>query len=321
MKIKIKLMIGISLIALFFLPAITNNVSAQSEKIGVKEGQDAITISTDYITLKLVDGKPHFIWWYGNQSTSDEMYNVQFTKLQEYFGPDDTLDTNGELGGISYNLVTSDWISEIVEDETSVTVTLTLSGLANNAEVQFIIKIYETDQPVEGTDQIVDALAEVKFDIVVKDWDFSPGAAGLAVKSQVLESQQRHRVRIRNGTTAENGNTTRTMQFESKEQGNKKVAFYEWVTFADVYDNLVKISTIDVGTAYIEDSAQGVGPGVPGMIHFWLTYPNYGDSFTLRHDPSIGIFPDAFSVPLYIFPIIGGIIATAAIAAIVRKRK
>ena len=111
------------------------------------------------------------------------------------------------------------------------------------------------------------------------------------------------------------------MQFESKEQGNKKVAFYEWATFADVYDNLVKISTIDVGTAYIEDGAQGVGPGVPGMIHFWLTYPNYGDSFTLRHDPSIGIFPDAFSVPLYIFPIIGGIIATAAIAAIVRKRK
>lgn len=321
MKTKVKLMIGLSLVALFFIPAFTNNASAKSDKISVKEGQDAITISTNFITLKLVDGKPHFIWWYGNQSTSDEMYNVQFTKIQEYFGADDTLDNYGELSGISYNLVTSEWISEIVEDDTSVTVTLTLSGLANDAELQFIINIYEVDQPIEGTDQIIDALAEVKFDIVVKDWVFSEGAAGLAVKSQVLESQQRHRVRIRNGTTEENGNRTRTMQFESEEQGNKKVAYYEWATFADVYDGLSKISTIDVGEAYIDEGAQGVGSGVPGMVHLWLTYPNYGDSYTLKHDPSIGIFPDAFSVPLYMFSIIGGIIATAAIMAIVRKRK
>jgi len=321
MKTKVKLMIGISLIALFFLPAFTNYASAKSDKISIKEGQDAITISTDFITLKLVDGKPHFIWWYGNQSTSDEMYNVQFTKIQEYFGADDILDNYGELSGISYNLLTSDWISEIVEDETSVTVTLTLSGLANDAELQFIINVYEVNQPLKGTDQIIDALAEVKFDIVVNDWVFSEGAAGLAIKSQVLESQQRHRVRIRNGTVAENGNTTRTMQFESEEQGNKKVAFYEWATFADVYDGVSKISTIDVGEAYIDESAQGVGPGISGMIHFWLTYPNYGDSYTLKHDPSIGIYPYAFSFPLYLFSIIGGIIATAAVMAIVRKRK
>lgn len=321
MKTKIKLMIGISLIALFFLPAFTNYASAESDQISHKEGQDAITISTDFITLKLVDSKPHFIWWYGNQSTSDEMYNVQFTKIQEYFGDDDTLDNYGELSGISYNLVTSEWISEIVEDDTSVTVTLTLSGLANDAELQFIINVYEVDQTVKGTDQIVDALAEVKFDIVVKDWVFHEGAAGLAVKSQVLESQQRNRVRIRNGTAAENGNTTRTMQFESGEYGNKKVAFYEWATFADVYDGVSKISTIAVGEAYIDEVAQGVGPGIPGIVSFWLTYPNYGDSYTLKHDPSIGIFPDAFIVPLYLFSIISGIIATVAIVTIVRKRK
>ncbi|NPE08827.1 MAG: hypothetical protein GNW80_11145 [Asgard group archaeon] len=321
MKTKIKLMIGISLIALFFLPAFTNYASAKSDEISLKEGQDAITISTNFITLKLVDGKPHFIWWYGNQSTSDEMYNVQFTKIHEYFGADDTLDNCGELGGKSYNLVTSNWASEIVEDDTSVTVTLTLSGLVNDAELQFIIHVYEANQPVEGTDQIIDALAEVKFDIVVKDWVFSEGAAGLAVKSQVLESQLRNTVRIRNGTVAENGNTTRTMQFESGEYGNKKVAFYEWAIFADVYDGASKISTIDVGEAYLDECAQGEGPGIPGMIHFWLTYPNYGDSYTLKHDPSIGIFPDAFIVPLYLFSIISGIIATVAIVTIVRKRK
>ena len=57
------------------------------------------------------------------------------------------------------------------------------------------------------------------------------------------------------------------------------------------------------------------------MIEMYLTYPNYGDSLELVHDPSIGIYPEAFSVPLYVLPIIGGFIATVAVAMITKKRK
>ena len=323
MKIITKFTIGLSLIVLFVLPAATQFTVAKSDKIGVKDGVDAITISTDFITMKINDGKPHFVWWNGNQSTADEMYNVQFTTLQEYFGDDEFLDSRGELvGGIGYNLVTSEWTSEILEEDHHIQVTLTL-GLANDAKLQFIVHIYTEDQLLNGTDETIEALTEVKFDIILDNWEFTPGAQGIAIKSQILETQKKNKVRIRNGTDDEHGNKTRNMLFESKEHGNRVVAFYKWTNFADVYDGASKIDTIPVGQSSLEEGYVGEGPGAadPGMIHLWFTYQNYGDSYILVHDPSIGVNPDAFNLPLTILPIIGGLVTTIIVVGIVRKRK
>jgi len=323
MKTIAKFAFGLSLIALFVLPAATQFAVGKSDKIGVKDGVDAITISTDFITMKINDGKPHFVWWNGNQSTADEMYNVQFTTLQEYFGDDEFLDTRGELvGGIGYNLVTSEWDNEILEEDHHIQVTLTL-GLANDAELKFIVHIYTEDQPLNGTEETIEALREVKFDIILDNWEFTPGAQGIAIKSQILETQKKHRVRIRNGTDDEHGNKTRNILFESKEHRNTVVAFYKWTNFADVYDGASKIDTIPVGQSSLEEGYVGEGPGVddPGMIHLWFTYQNYGDSYILVHDPSIGVNPDAFNLPLTILPIIGGLVTTIIVVGIVRKRK
>lgn len=323
MKTITKIAIGLSLIALFVLPAATQLAAAESDKISVKDGVDAISINTDFITMKIQAGKPHFVWWNGNHSTADEMYNVQFTTLQEYFGDDESLDSRSELmGGLSYNLVTSEWEYEIEEEDHHIQITLTLE-LANEAELQFIVHIYTEDQPLNGTDQMVEALSEVKFDILIDNWTFTPGAQGIALKSQILESQNRHQVRIRSGSDAENGNRTRSMLFESKEHKNAVVAFYEWAEFADVYDGESKIDTIEVGQSDLEEGYVGDGPGMDdsSMIHLWFTYPNYGDSYTLVHDPSIGVYPEAFNLPLYVAPIIGGLVATVIVVGIVRKRK
>ncbi|MHA1213288.1 MAG: hypothetical protein ACTSSH_12635 [Candidatus Heimdallarchaeota archaeon] len=319
MKFSKKSMIGLALVMIVFIPAFASMVDAQSDEIGYKASQDGITISTKYMTMKIVEDKPHFIWWNGNQSTADEMYNVQFPKIQEYFGDDDILDTKMELiGGISYNLLNDDWTTEIVEDETSLTVTMTLTGLANGAELQFIVNVYSEEQPIAGTDQVVEALSEIKFDIVIDNWIFTEGAAGLTIETLALESQQRNRVRIRNGTQQENGNATRTMFFESEEQHNNKVAYFEWATFADVSN---APDPITVGSTIFQDGSEGEGIGIPGMVQIYLTYPNYGDNVLLVHDPSIGIFPDSFSVPLVLLPIIGGLTLTAAIFVILKKRK
>jgi hypothetical protein len=323
MKTITKIAIGLSLIALFVLPAATQFAAGESDKIGVKDGVDAISINTDFITMKIKAGKPHFVWWNGNQSTADEMYNVQFTTLQEYFGDDEILDSRSELmGGLSYNLVTSEWSYEILEEDHHVQVTLIL-GLANDAKLQFIVHIYTEDQPLIGTDQMVEALTEVKFDIIIDNWTFTPGAQGIALKSQILESQKRHQVRVRSGSDAENGNRTRSMLFESKEHKNAVVAFYEWAEFADVYDGANKIDTIEVGQSDLEEGYVGDGPGMDdaSITHLWFTYPNYGDSYTLVHDPSIGVYPEAFNLPLYVAPIIGGLVATVIVVGIVRKRK
>jgi hypothetical protein len=314
-------MIGLSLMLLFMLPTITNFASAKTDDISVNEGQINITITTDYMTMKIVEKKPHFIWWNGNQSTADEMYNVQIIKIQEFFGDDDVLDNQTELAGVSYNLLTSDWTIDIVEGDHFVTVTMTLDNLANGVEIQFIVNIYSEDQIIIGTDKIVEALTEVKFDIIVNNWLFNEDAAGLALQTQVLESQKKHRVRIRDGTANENGNATRTMQFESNEYGDLKVAYFEWATFAYIYDESALIDTIDVGNSVLLDGSQGIGPGDQSMIQMYLTYPNYGDSLKMVHDPSIGIYPDSFNVPLYVWPIIGGLIASVAIAVIIKRRK
>ncbi|NHJ48544.1 MAG: hypothetical protein FK733_12235 [Asgard group archaeon] len=320
MKINRNIMISMTLLVLFMIPALTNYASAAGG-LGVSENQNGIFIRTNYLTMRIVEDKPHFIWWYGNQSDSDEMYNVQINKIEEFFGNDITLDNQSELGGVSYNLLTTNWNTDIVEDDHYITVTLTSIGLANGAEIQFIINAYSEDQVIEGTDQTVEAFSEIKFDIIVDNWQFSEAAKGLAIRTLTLESQQRHRMRIREGTGAENGNATRTMQFESEDHGNRKVAYFEWATFANIYDESVLEDTITVGNAFLTEIPDGQGPGIQSMVEMYLTYPNYGDSLKLVHDPSIGVYPDAFAVPLYVLPIIGGLVVTVAIITIIKKRK
>jgi len=323
---KSKIIIGIAFIAMLLLPISAQFTSAQGDQIGVEEKPDSITITTEYITFRFTEGKPNFTWWNGNKSSSDEIYNVHYTKLSEYFGSDDILDGPSELVGISYNLLTSDWSTDILEEDDEVTITMSLNGLANGAELQFIVHIYTTEQVISGTDSTVQGLTEIKFDIVVKNWQFSVGAQGLAIKAQIQESQRRHRVRIRNGADEAIGNRSRIMNFESDAYNDNVVAYYEWTTFADIYDGATKVDTIDVDVVYFNDEIPGPGEGPIGeqeIYNQWLTYPNYGDSLTLVHDPLIGVNPDAVteSVALSILPIIGGLLAPVLVVSLVRRKK
>ncbi|MBK5112875.1 MAG: hypothetical protein KGD59_14125 [Candidatus Heimdallarchaeota archaeon] len=328
MKSLKKSIIGISLIGLFLLTLGSQLVAGETEEISVSENLGAITVSTEYLTVKIIPTQAHLMWWYGNKTDADEIYKLQLVKIREFVGADEVLDDQTELGGLSYNLITGAWVSDIVEGDDEVTITLSLEGLANGADVYLIMHIYTLDVPVEGTDQVTDALTEVKFDIIVDNWDFSPAAQGIAIQTYLTEIQHRHRVRVRNGTVAENGNTTRTMQFESEDLGDKVVAYAEWTNFANVYndtDDLVE--TIVVGTTYFED------PGTPptdvpgfaeGLGHLWITYPNYGDDYKMVHDPTIGINEDAFTnnLGLYLGTILGGLTLVSIIAiVIVRRRK
>lgn len=321
-----KLMIGMALIAMFLIPASAMMVSAKNDSIGVGNNGGVITVTTEKMTIKIIPNQAHINWWFGNKSDADEMYKVQFVKIREFFGDDNVLDDKSELiGGTFYPLVSEDWLVDIVEGDTELTITLSLE-LTNGANMQLIMHVYNEDEPIPGTDQVVDGLTELKFDIVIDNWTFSPNAKGLALQSYVTELQHRHRVEIRNGTLAENGNITRTMQFQS-DAYDTPTAYYEWATTADVYNSGDElIDTIDVGTAYFDDlpTPPTEAPGfAEGIAHLFLTYPNYGDSNTLVHDPSIGINEDAFtqSLPLYIIPIIGGLMAVSVVTIVIAKRK
>jgi hypothetical protein len=280
------------------------------------------------MTVRIVPSQAQIMWWYGTSNGPKEMYKLQFTQIREFVGTDAVLDDQTELFGMVYNLITENWVYDIDEGEEQVTITLSLSGLANGADIQIVMNIYNNDEPINGTDSIVDALSELKFDIIVNNWEFGATAQGYAIQTYLTEVQHRHTVRVRNGTNAEYGNATRNMMFESDAYNNDAVAFYEWATFADIYNSSDdQIDTIDVNTVYFEDLSQAPVEDqgfAEGLNHVWLVYENYGDDYKMVHDPSIGIFEDAFALGLFLYvglPVIAGVIIITVIVVLVVRRK
>ncbi|MGC9781189.1 MAG: hypothetical protein HZR80_18245 [Candidatus Heimdallarchaeota archaeon] len=236
-------------------------------------------------------------------------------------------DNRSEFGDISYNLIRNDWQYSIEETETELTITLSLVDFLNSADMYIIMYVYNYDTPIPDTDEVVDALSELKFDIIIDDWVFSEGTQGLAIQSYLTEVEHKHQVKIRNGTLAENGVLKRTMFFESFQYDFDVVAYYEWLNYANVYNNdEVLIDTIDVGTAYFEDLATpptNVPGFAEGLAHLYLTYPNYGNDNKMVHDPTIGVVEETHSdvAPIYLLPLIGGLFVTAAVVLVVKRKK
>ena len=292
-----------------------------------QEDSGAIIITTEYMTIKIVPEQAHLMWWFGNRSSNTEMYKLQLTKIQEFVGDDDVLDSRTELVGISYNLITENWaVDEIVEGEDELEINLSLTGLANGADMKLIMHVYNEDTTLSPTGETIEGLTELKFDIIVDNWDFSTNAKGIAIQTYLEEVQNRHRVTVRNGTNDENGNHTRTMMFES-DSYSVPVAYFEWATVADIYnDSEIKIDEIDVGTTYFDELIDPPTGGLgfeEGLAHLFLTYPNYGDGYKMVHDPSIGINEEAYSesISLFLVPVLSGLFALTAVIAIIKKRR
>ncbi|MHA1655807.1 MAG: hypothetical protein ACTSWT_04715 [Candidatus Heimdallarchaeota archaeon] len=290
-KHKVK-KIGVAFIILFLIHSFPLLLDAQPEGITFQEGFDNITIITNFMTLKINSLSPYFTWWNSNSSSPSEKFNIKFISIKEFFGDDEILDSPAELGGISYDLAANDWDYRITYDDNSVTVELQLSGLANGAEILFVLTIYNENKAITGTDHFVDALSEIKFDIIVNNWPFSINARGLALFTYVFESLENSAVKIRDGTLKEDGNATQSLQFECSED---KTAFFEWTTFANVYNGANFVKNITVRKASLADPFSLSLPISPSKIPMYLTYPNYGNSLKLVHDPSIGVYPGNYS--------------------------
>ncbi len=312
---KIKIII-LTLLIMITIPSITQFLKGEPEGISYEEEFDNITITTEYITLKINDLSPHFIWWNSDSTQAVEMYNVKFISIKEFFGVDDILDNPTELGGISYDLSSNDWDHELTFNDNSLTVELTLSDLANGAEIKVIISIYNEDKIINGSDHIVEALTEIKFDIIINNWDFSENAAGLAVFTLVFESQEDPAVQIRDGIEVENGNASKTMQFESENYSNSKISYFEWTTFANIYDGPDLVNNVTVRKASLIDDFTSTLPVSSSLVPIYLTYPNYGNSLKMIHDPSIGVYPENYSVSVNALSFINGVILIITIALV-----
>lgn len=327
MEVKINLnikkhLIGLTLIGLFLATAGVQLASAPNEEITVSENLGAITVQTDFITIKIVPDQAHIMWWHGNKSDADEMYKVQLVKIQEFSGDDSVLDEKTELAGIAYNLITLTWANTIVVEEDQVTITLS-ADIPNGADIQLIMHVYNDDTPVPGTEEIVEGLTELKFDIIVNNWSFGSMAKGYAIQTYCTEVQHRHRVRVENGTAFQNGTINR-IQYES-EAYSVPVAYLDWALSADIFNATDDyVMSIPVGQAFFDDliNPPTEAPGfTEGLAHLFLTYENYEDDRKMVHDPTIGINVEAFTAPLFVWPIVAGLFAVAGVTLIVIRRK
>ncbi|NHK31729.1 MAG: hypothetical protein FK730_10285 [Asgard group archaeon] len=318
-----KFIIGMALIGIFLIPAGVQMASAQDGPIKYSEIADAITVKTDYLYVKIVPDQGHLMWWSGRNNT-DEMYKLQLVKIQEFGGDDTVLDDRFELLGMPYNLITGDWNYVIDEQEDQLTITLSILDLPNGADLYLVMNFYAEDVLVPGTEYTVKALEEMKFDIIVDNWDFSENAKGYAIQTYLTEVRSRNRIRVRNGTVAENGPNLRTMQFAT-EAADNPIAFYAWTDFAKIYDSTdALIDTVDVGTAYFDDLAsppEEADGYAEGLAHLFLTYPNYGDGNKMVHDPIIGVNDQVSKWLTIALPIGLGVLLIGSISALVIVRR
>ncbi len=176
MNIK-KLTIVITLIAMVLLRASTQLVSGVNDEITITVTTgDVVKVTTDKMTIMIIPNQAHLMWYYGSRSSTDEIFKLQLVQIKEFFGADTVLDNRSEFGNESFNLINNDWEYLIEETETDLTITLSLLDFFNGADMHVVMHIYNYGTPIPDTNEVVDALSELKFDIIIDDWIFSEGA-------------------------------------------------------------------------------------------------------------------------------------------------
>ena len=172
--------------------------------------------------------------------------------------------------------------------------------------MKFIFHAYFVYELIEETQEATDdatiivthevkALSEIKFDIVVENWDFSPMAQALVLGVRINELNNRHRIRYNETTAPADGATLNRSRigFGTEEV---ETAYLDWVPTYNVYDTddvLVETNNVtSVVASYGLRTDHGARAGEAFGIDYtnlFFVYENYGDNMTMVHDPTVGV--------------------------------
>ncbi len=337
------------LITMFVFSSVSSVVAVSEEKAKIDNREGSVFIETPYVTVKLHEGKPDFFIWKTNATDNKKLakFHISFTHLAELFGDDLIVDDRGELSGgkiynlasnaLTWDLVTENFTNEIRGTQTS-------SVLDNGATITFVYHVYLKDvvvtQDLNGTivSFTTKGLEEIKFDIIINNWDFTPGAAGLVFNLKVHEIKYRHRIKVGEKVNqpeygihlneSEEFNPIRNQTHEEHgiaftDNNDRIQAYFAWTPEADVFDeNGTYVNTVPVttsATSFGQDPTFGNGKSYgKEYINLNLVYPNYGDGLKLVHDPIIGM-PETSGVSFGAIALIA--IPTIAVTALIIRRK
>lgn len=359
MKSKMYL-VFLGILAIVVVSAVTPAVLADepNDVVVIEKKQGNVLLKTPYLRVALKAGRPDIMFWMANSTYKQKtipVYHIGFYYVGEFYGDDMIIDSREELGGKIYNLISQQvtWELTIENYTDELRAILTSSPLANGAVITFVYHLYLEDRTVTRevtntntttTNTVVytaKALTEVKFDIVVSNWTFSPGATGLAFLVKVHELAYRHRVRRGNHVNdPENNyriNSTETSTNGPSDDPEKNgieflntrdepEGFFSWTPVADVYDlednYITSVNCIAsvISKGYDTKEFRGRKFGVD-YVNLILTYPNYGDNLKLVHDPTLGVEPENVVVPFSTAAIIALPVVAFMTIVLVRKKK
>ncbi len=341
----------LGLLSLMIFATFAPSVSAISPDTRTENREGSLFIETPDLRVKLLSGRPDIFFWAKNRTENYRkiaVFHVGFHYIAELFGDDLVIDDRTELSGKTYNLASSliEWELTIENFTNEIRATQTSSALDNGATISFVYHIYLEDivvtQELNETTVTYSAkaLSEVKFDIIINNWNFSEGATGLAFHVKIHELMYRHRVR--NGDKLNNpeehmrlnvselARTNRTHDptqhgIEFYDDKDLRTGYFAWTPEADVFDeNGTYLDTVNCtasAASYGYDADFGKGKHFgKEFINLFLVYPNFGDGNTLVHDPIVGVDDtertSASLISLLTLPIIA-----FTIIAIQRRRK
>ncbi len=341
------LLVGVLTILIMSSISTSFLVSAKKNDPGVNDREGSTFIETDFLSMKLHEGKPDMMFWLVNSSEGKKMpvFHVSFTHIAELFGDDLLVHNMGELSGEAFNLASSsfDWTLTKETLTNEVRGTITSDILENGATISFVFHVYlediliteeinETNTIITTTYQIK-SVSEIKFDIIVDNWTFSPEATGLVFAVKIHELAYKHRVQASDGVNVtEDGyekpaNATKNENkhgIEFYDESDGRSSYFTWVPTAQVYDTEDSIvSEVNVTSSmnndgFDEDFGKGKKFG-RDFINLFLSYPNYGDGLKMVHDPTIGI-DQGLNPVVIVVAVAAGITLVALVAVVVKRR-
>ncbi|MHA2358450.1 MAG: hypothetical protein ACXABK_06760, partial [Candidatus Heimdallarchaeaceae archaeon] len=194
----------VGLIAFLVFSSTSLTLADREGRVENREG--SVFIETSNVIVKLHAGKPDIFFWSVRQETGRRraaIFHVSFQHVAELFGDDLIVDSRQELqGGKIYNLASDqlDWTLTNITEENHIQATLVSEPIVGGATITFAFHLFLEDTVVtyerNGTVYSYEAkaLSEVKFDIVVDNWEFTPEATGLIFHVKIHEMEYQHRV-------------------------------------------------------------------------------------------------------------------------------
>ncbi|MHA1555841.1 MAG: hypothetical protein ACTSPM_02795 [Candidatus Heimdallarchaeota archaeon] len=335
-----KRMIGIMILGMVLISLPIGRAMA-NEGIDYEEQDNLVTLTVDDLTIMVNAGGlvPKFHYILDNGLS----FNIMFKLMAEFFdfNGDDVFQYNESNvwgteppvnGEIRYNtilalpsvawefsgFVTEESENNIVAIHFNFTSATISAPFYNDLEITIAAHLYIEDQIFDGYQ--LEGGKELKFDLIVKNWPWQKDDSKLAIRFDISADNEEDQMEQELGNPIDLGSiSTGSEQKATHGEGIKESVNIEhgdvegYFAYSTQSQNRInnEFQTKDVDASYssTEDNT----------LQYYLCFEHFDDE--LVYDPSVGSTVDSTQdFPLYVFPIVSGLIFTTVII-LIRRRK